>query len=68
MARVNILKKIKTDGHWQLVSIPKNSRGRYNWKALREGTYLIEWYENGKHKRQAAGSTVADALEAVRRK
>ncbi len=68
MARVNILKKIKTDGQWKLVSIPKDRHARSNWKALPEGLYFIEWYENGKRKRQAAGATTAQALEAARKR
>ena len=68
MARVNILKQVKVDDRWRLRSILRDSQGRYNWKALPAGQYLIEWYENGKRKRKAAGVTAAEALEAVRRK
>ncbi len=68
MARVNTLKKIKTDGQWKLVSIPKDRHGRTNWKALPEGLYFIEWYENGKRRRRAAGRTTAQALEAARKR
>jgi integrase/recombinase XerD len=68
VSRVNILKQIKEDGHWKLVSIPRDKEGRYNWKSLPDGRYFVEWWERGKRKRQAAGSTTADALEAVRRR
>ena len=68
MARVNILKQVKVGDRWKLVSIPRDRHGRHDWKALPEGRYFIEWWERGKRKRQAGGSTVADVLEAARRK
>jgi len=68
MARVNILKRFKTDHRWKMVSIRRNRNGKYNWKALPEGRYYIEWYAGGKRKRQAAGVTAAGALEVARRK
>ncbi len=68
MARVNILKQVKIGDHWKLVSIPHDHQGRYNWKALPEGRYFIEWWERGKRKRQAAGSTASDALQEARRR
>ena len=68
MPRVNILKRIKIGDQWQMRSIPRNRKGKPDWKALPEGKYFIEWYEQGKRKRQAAGSTVAQALEIARRK
>jgi len=68
MARINILKKINTEGHWILRSIPRKSSGGYDWTALPEGRYFVEWYENGKRRRGAAGVTAAEALEAQRRK
>jgi hypothetical protein len=68
MRRVNFLKQIKEDGRWRLISIPRKPNGRYNWKALPEGRYFIEWYEAGRRKRQAAGNTVSQVREAARRK
>jgi integrase len=68
MPRVNILKQVKIGERWKLVSIPYDYHGRHNWKALPEGRYFIEWWEHGKRKRQAAGATTADALEAARRR
>jgi len=69
MARVNILKRIKVDGRWKMVSIPRRKdTDNYDWKALPEGRYLIEWYERGKRRREAAGITASEALDAVRRK
>ncbi|PYS04517.1 MAG: hypothetical protein DMG12_09850, partial [Acidobacteria bacterium] len=69
MARVNILKRIKIDGRWKMVSIPRRKQtDNYDWKSLPEGRYLIEWYERGKRRREAGGQTVAEVLDAVRRK
>jgi len=68
MPRVNILKQVKVGGRWRLRSIPRTAQGRYDWKALPEGRYLIEWYDQGKRRRQTAGATVAQALEAARRR
>lgn len=68
MGRINIIKRIKTDRCWKMVSIPRKRNGNYDWKALPAGRYYIEWYAGGKRKRQAAGKTVAQALEVARRK
>lgn len=68
MARVNILKQIKVETRWKLVAIPRTAKGGYDWNALPEGRYFIDWSERGKRKRQAAGGTASEALEAVRRK
>ena len=66
MARVNILKQVRVDDQWKLLSIPRNSKGDHDWNALPEGTYFIEYRENGKRKRVSAGLTVADAKYAAR--
>jgi len=68
VARVNILKQVKIGDRWRLVAIPRDRKGRTDWKALPEGRYFIEWYEGGKRRRQAGGATVADAQEVARRK
>ena len=68
MARVNIVKKIKVEGVWKLLSLPRNAKGNYDWNALPQGLYLIEWYMGGKRRRESAGVTAAQALEAQRRK
>ena len=68
MSHVNIVKKIKIDGSWKLLSIPRNAKGNYDWNALPDGLYLIEWRAGGKRRREAAGATAAQALEAQRRK
>ena len=69
MARVNILKRVKVEDQWKMVSIPRRKKtDNYDWKALPDGRYYIEWYQRGKRRRQAAGQTASDALEAARRK
>jgi len=67
VSHVNIVKKIKVDGNWKLLAIPRNGKGNYDWNALPEGLYLIEW-RAGKRRRASAGVTAAQALEAQRRK
>jgi len=66
MAHVNLLKQVKIDDRWVLRSIPKKANGQRDWSSLPDGSYFIEWRENGK--RLPAGATVAQALEVQRRK
>ena len=61
MARVNILKRIKVDDHWKMVSIPRRKNDNYDWNSLPEGRYLIEWWERGKRRRATAGQTAAES-------
>jgi integrase len=68
MARVNILKQIKSETGWKLVAIPRNKKGGYDWESLPDGRYYLDYYQRGKRRRQAAGRTASEALEAVRRK
>lgn len=68
MPRVNIVKRIKTDDRWRMVSIPRNRHGRPDWKALPQGRYYIEWYENGRRRREPGGITTAEALEVARKR
>jgi integrase len=68
VSHVNIVKKVKIDGDWKLLSIPRNAKGNFDWNALPEGLYLIEWRAGGKRRRESAGVTAAQALEAQRRK
>ena len=68
MSRVNIVKRIKSDGRWKMLSIPRNPKGNYDWNALPGGRYYVEWYIGGTRRRESAGVTTAQALEAQRRK
>jgi len=68
VARVNILKQVKDGDRWRLVAIPRKKNGDYDWSALPEGRYFVEWYERGKRKREAGGGTAAEAQEIARRR
>jgi hypothetical protein len=68
MGRVNIVKQVKVDGKWTLRSIPKKKSGHYDWAALPDGDYFVEWREEGRRRRQPAGNTAAQAMEEQRRK
>ncbi len=49
-------------------SIPRKQSGGFDWGALPDGRYFIEWYEEGRRRRAVAGITTAQALEAHRKK
>src|SRR6266404_2318726 len=68
VSRVNIVKRIKIDGLWKMFSIPRNAKGNYDWNAIADGRYYVEWYVGGTRRREGAGVTAAQALEAQRRK
>ena len=46
MGRVNIVKQVKVDGKWTLRSIPKKKSGHYDWAALPDGDYFVEWRDD----------------------
>src|SRR5450432_2242958 len=66
--RVNMVKQIKVDCKWTLRSIPKKKSGHYDWAALPDGDYFVEWRDDGRRRRQPAGNTAAQAMEEQRRK
>jgi integrase len=68
VSRVNIVKRVKIDGRWKMFSIPRNAKGNYDWNAIADGRYYVEWYVGGTRRREGAGVTAAQALEAQRRK
>jgi integrase len=64
---VRIIKKIReSSGVWRFVSL-KRAGTRYAWDN-RPGTYFVEWWEGRKRRREAAGRTPSEAMEAQRRK
>ncbi len=67
MARVNITRQVKTLTGWKNVSLDRDGRGRIKW-GPGDGRYILEWYEGAQRRRQAGGTTPAEALEAQRRK
>jgi hypothetical protein len=64
---VNITKQIKTAHGWRNVALTRDARRRIKW-TVGSGRYIIEWRENGRRQRAAAGVTPAEALEAQKRK
>src|SRR5271165_4972927 len=68
LSRVNIVKRIKIGGRWKMFSIPRNAKGNYDWNAIADGRYHVEWYAGGTRRRVSAGVTAAQALEVQRRK
>ena len=67
VARVNITKQIKTAHGWRNVALTRDALHRIKWTAG-SGRCIIEWRENGRRQRAAAGVTPAEALEAQKRK
>ena len=51
LSRVNIVKRIKIGGRWKMFSIPHNAKGNYDWNAIADGRYYVEWYAGGTRRR-----------------
>ena len=67
LKRVRIIKKIReSSGVWRFVSLGRIGT-RYVWDK-RHGHYFLEWWEGKKRRRQVAGQTPSEVLEAQRRK
>ena len=65
--RVCVIKKIReAPGKWRFISLDK-VRGRYIWDK-RPGYYFIEWWQGKKRKRELAGTTPTEAIDASSRK
>jgi integrase len=65
--RVRIIKKIRlAGGVWKFISLDRVG-SRYAWDK-RAGHYFLEWWEGRDRRRQLAGQTPSQALEAQRRK
>jgi integrase/recombinase XerD len=65
--RVRIIKKVRiTGGIWRFASLDRIG-SRYVWDR-RPGHYFLEWWEGKKRRREVAGETPSQALEAQRRK
>ena len=67
MARVNIVRQVKTPRGWRNVALERDARGRIKWGSG-PGRYIVEWRADGRRRRAAAGVTPSEALEAQRRK
>jgi integrase len=65
--RIRIFKKVRlAPGRWQFVSLPRRG-STWIWDP-RPGTYYLEWWEGPQRRRESAGSTPAEALNALKRK
>ncbi|HEX2710620.1 MAG TPA: tyrosine-type recombinase/integrase [Candidatus Acidoferrales bacterium] len=65
--RVRIIKKVRiAGGLWKFISLERVG-SRYVWDQ-RPGYYFLEWWQGKKRRRQLAGQTPSQALEAQRRK
>jgi hypothetical protein len=60
------LRVLDATGSWKFVSL-KRSGNRYVWDA-QPGLYFLDWRDGTKRRRELAGATPAEALEAQRRK
>lgn len=64
---VRIIKKVReASGVWRFVSL-KKAGTRYAWDK-RPGHYFIEWWQGRHRRREVAGQTPSEAMEARRRK
>ena len=55
LSRVNIVKRIKMGSRWKMFSIPRNAKGNYDWNAIADGRYYVEWSVGGTRRRVSAG-------------
>ncbi|HLJ27488.1 MAG TPA: site-specific integrase [Candidatus Angelobacter sp.] len=73
--RVNILKYVKVADKWRFAPAQLvNNKLKFDWVLIdgkpqrhAEGTYYVEWYEDGQRRRQSVKDS-ADVLEQARRK
>jgi integrase/recombinase XerD len=72
---VKLLKQVKTDSRWVLVTALFDSKGRVRRDHVRvngadethpEGSYFIEWWNEGQRHREAAGADAQDAADKAR--
>jgi len=75
--RVNIMKKVKVGDGWRFAPLVEDERGRIRWDHVsvdgeeqvhKEGSYYIDWYHDGRRKRESVGKLPAEVLERARRK
>jgi integrase/recombinase XerD len=75
IARVKLLKQIRLPHRWMLVPVLFDSRGRVRPDHVRvkgkdeahsEGSYFIEWWDQGRRYREAVGPDAQDAADRAR--
>ena len=74
-SRVKLLKQVKINDKWVLATALFDSKGRVRKDHVRvsgtdenhpEGSYFIEWWDQGQRHREAAGALAQDAAEKAR--
>ncbi len=65
---MNVVLRVKSDDGWIRIPVRKTPEGKFVWDNPEHGIYYLEWYEEGRRKRQTAGIRPAEVLEARRRK
>jgi integrase len=72
---VKLLKQVKVNGRWTLATALFDSKGRVRRDHVRvkgideshpEGSYFIEWWNEGQRHREAAGADAQDAADKAR--
>jgi hypothetical protein len=63
VARVHILRRVKTSKGWTNVALKRNIKKRIQWPS--GGRFLIEGREHRKWLRASAGETPAEALTCL---
>ena len=73
MATINVLRKVKVETGWKLLPVRKLN-GKHDWTQVMdggvpvvaaEGTFYLEWREDGRRLRRAVGTHPRDAKEAL---
>jgi integrase len=63
---VRVVKKTQVESVWKFVSLERHGT-RYVWDG-RPGAYFLDWHEAGRRRREFAGHTPAQVLQAQKRK
>jgi integrase/recombinase XerD len=68
MYSVNVVLYARMEDRWNFIPVRKTPKGKFIWDNEEGGVYYIEWYEDGRRRRQRAGIRPTEVLEARRRK
>jgi site-specific recombinase XerD len=68
MFSVNLVLRVRSDKGWVRIPVRRTPQVKFIWDNHEHGVYYLEWYEDGKRKRQAVGLRPAEILDARRRK
>jgi integrase/recombinase XerD len=76
-SRVNIIKKVKVGKSWRFAQLLEDGRGHIRWDHVvidgedqvhKEGAYYLDWYQDGRRKRESVGNTPSEVQDRARRK